>query len=430
MTPMEKVGRWIRNLLGNGPAADRVDQAKVDQYANIAFGLEIQEALLGGDKGSLSLPIDMAEYERRINAFVLPTDLAECRRRINAFVAVIERIVHQQSKVDALIAHPEVGLVWSTLIEKGLHPGDPDAIHKLLVFSAEFSRMTGNPDINNEVVQVVVMTDLENGQKPRGLFSVDGLPFVFKRGETLLWAFRPVNLDEEVTRRHYVGGSLGASFRVARGFWLRTSGYRGHQVEDKMIETVATGVLAITEGASLAGARAPMRRHEDVVLVQLDLDVGRADPEPLADEAMGPRVVGAGEDDMAVGVELGPLPLGQLPGGDGQPLQCRALHLVEDLQGDLLRRAVDLSRVGGAGWPGGRGDRGPDARPRPGDASHAGSQAGTRTGGHMSPTRLARRGSRRSSVCPSYAPGDGRAVAPPRLAYSHGRAGERGLMTP
>ena len=51
-----------------------------------------------------------------------------------------------------------------------------------------------------------------------------------------------------------------------------------------------------------------MRRHEGVVLIQLDLDVGRADPEPLANEAVGPG--GPGEDDMAVRAELGPLPLG------------------------------------------------------------------------------------------------------------------------
>jgi len=32
-----------------------------------------------------------------------------------------------------------------------------------------------------------------------------------------------------------------------------------------------------------------MRRHEGVVLIQLDLDLGRADPEPRGDEAVGPK---------------------------------------------------------------------------------------------------------------------------------------------
>jgi len=101
-----------------------------------------------------------------------------------------------------------------------------------------------------------------------------------------------------------------------------------------------------TQAGPAAGARAPMRRHEDVILLQLDLQVGRADPEPLANEAVGPGVVGPGEDDMAVGVELGPLPLGQLPRRHGQRVQRRALHLVEDLQGDLLGRPVDAAARG------------------------------------------------------------------------------------
>jgi hypothetical protein len=63
------------------------------------------------------------------------------------------------------------------------------------------------------------------------------------------------------------------------------------------------------ESAPLAGARPPMRRHEGVVLIQLDPDVGRADPErwPMRPGG-GPG--GPGEEDMAVRVELGPLPLG------------------------------------------------------------------------------------------------------------------------
>ena len=100
------------------------------------------------------------------------------------------------------------------------------------------------------------------------------------------------------------------------------------------------------EGAPLAGAGTPMRRHKGVLLIQLDLPRGGTDPESLADEAVRRRVVGPGEDDMAVGVELGLLPLGQLPRGHGQRVQGRALDLVEDRQGNLLGRAVDTAAGG------------------------------------------------------------------------------------
>jgi len=58
--------------------------------------------------------------------------------------------------------------------------------------------------------------------------------------------------------------------------------------------------------------------------------------------------------------------------------------------------------TGGAGWPGSQGARGADARLRPGEASNSGCQAGARTGGRISPTRVARRGSRGNSVCLSF----------------------------
>ena len=70
---------------------------------------------------------------------------------------------------------------------------------------------------------------------------------------------------------------------------------------------------------------------------------GGADPEPLAEQAMGRRVVGPVEDDVAVGVELGLLPLGELPGRERQREQRRALEPIEDLEGDLLDGAVEAA---------------------------------------------------------------------------------------
>lgn len=92
--------------------------------------------------------------------------------------------------------------------------------------------------------------------------------------------------------------------------------------------------------AALAGAGRAMGGHQGVIVKELDLAEGGPDPEALADEAMGGGVVGAGEDDMAVGVEFGALPLDQLPGGQGPGPERRALELIEDLQRAPLGRAV------------------------------------------------------------------------------------------
>ena len=75
------------------------------------------------------------------------------------------------------------------------------------------------------------------------------------------------------------------------------------------------------ERAPLAGAGGAMGGDEGVVVEELDLAQGGPDPEALAEQTMGGGVVGAGEDDVAVGVELGALPFELLPGREGQRLQ-------------------------------------------------------------------------------------------------------------
>jgi hypothetical protein len=93
--------------------------------------------------------------------------------------------------------------------------------------------------------------------------------------------------------------------------------------------------------AALPGPGGAMGRDQGVVVEELDLTEGGADPEALAEQAVGGRVVGAGEDDVTVGVQLGPLPLDQLPRREGQGPEGRPLARREDLQRGALGRAVD-----------------------------------------------------------------------------------------
>jgi hypothetical protein len=125
-----------------------------------------------------------------------------------------------------------------------------------------------------------------------------------------------------------------------RGRALATPAGRVHQELDLV------GGQMSGQGPALAGVGAAMSGDERVVVEQLDGAGARPDPEPLADEPMRPGVVGALEDDVAVTVELGPLPLGQLPRRGRQRLQGGALERVEDLERDLLDGAVDAAPGG------------------------------------------------------------------------------------
>src|SRR5439155_24565909 len=72
----------------------------------------------------------------------------------------------------------------------------------------------------------------------------------------------------------------------------------------------------------------------------LDVAPGRADPAPIAEQALRGWGVGAVEDDVAMAMELGLLPLGELARRDGERAQGGPLDLIEDGERDLLGRAV------------------------------------------------------------------------------------------
>src|SRR5438093_774328 len=120
-----------------------------------------------------------------------------------------------------------------------------------------------------------------------------------------------------------------------RGRALATPGGRLHEEVDFV------GRQVRGQRAALAGARAAMRGDERVVVEELDLQSGGAHPEALPEQTMRRGVVGAGEDDVTVGVKLGLLPLGELPGRQRQGEQGRALEPLEELERDLLDGAVD-----------------------------------------------------------------------------------------
>ncbi len=72
------------------------------------------------------------------------------------------------------------------------------------------------------------------------------LPFNLMKSEALVWVFPDVGYAEQVTRREFRGNSLGASFRVANGIYVRPGTFRGRSVETKSMEQTDSGMLGIT----------------------------------------------------------------------------------------------------------------------------------------------------------------------------------------
>lgn len=71
-------------------------------------------------------------------------------------------------------------------------------------------------------------------------------PFNLMKSEELLWLFGGTDYFEQVTQREFRGGSLGVSFRVAKGVYIRPGAFRGRSVATSSMKHTDSGVLGIT----------------------------------------------------------------------------------------------------------------------------------------------------------------------------------------
>lgn len=76
----------------------------------------------------------------------------------------------------------------------------------------------------------------EHSLVPRFDRRATRLPFNLMKSEEMLWLFSPADYFEQVTQREFRGGSLGVSFRVARGVYIRPSAFRGRSVASTSIQ--------------------------------------------------------------------------------------------------------------------------------------------------------------------------------------------------
>ena len=86
----------------------------------------------------------------------------------------------------------------------------------------------------------------EHGLVPRFDRRAVRPPFNLMKSEELLWLFGGTDYFEQITRREFRGGSLGVSFRVAKGVYIRPGAFRGRSVESSSMQHTDSGTLGIT----------------------------------------------------------------------------------------------------------------------------------------------------------------------------------------
>lgn len=161
-----------------------------------------------------------------------------------AEVAEESFIKHEQVK-EALIAG------WEEAVQHFLEDGNLEAGEESRLAAYAEHLGFSQEDLNKKgfytkFVQGAVLRELMEGKIPKRFNVIGALPFNFQKSETLVWAFTNVAYYEERSRRHYVGGSHGVSFRIAKGVYYRIGSFKGYPVETQEKVRVDTGILAVT----------------------------------------------------------------------------------------------------------------------------------------------------------------------------------------
>lgn len=142
---------------------------------------------------------------------------------------------------------------FDNTVEKFLDDGvlSAEEEEKIAEFKLHFSRFDQSVFDKNgslqKVVKSTILRDVVNGVEPKNKMEIQGnLPFMFQKGENLIWAFQNVDYYEQRTRTEYHGRSHGVSMRIAKGVYYRTGTFKGHPVKVEEMKLLSKGLVALT----------------------------------------------------------------------------------------------------------------------------------------------------------------------------------------
>lgn len=154
---------------------------------------------------------------------------------------------------------------WTDLVDELLQDGllEPAEEQRLSSFQQLFGLAQQDLDVSGgytRVAQAAVLRDLTSGKLPARVSVAGGVPVNLQKGESIIWAFRNVEMLEDKTRREYVGRSQGMSFRVMKGVYYRIGGFKGTPIDKTERVSVDRGMLVVTDrNIYFAGPQKSMR---------------------------------------------------------------------------------------------------------------------------------------------------------------------------
>ena len=197
----------------------------------------------------------------------------ECEKKFNQGLASIKQIVStcftnkedfylkdreiknivESSHIDNTALQQIYCSVFDDAIDNYLNDGVIDTQENRTV--ARFMQFTGLPQavLNanqslEKVVQSKVLQEILQGVAPTPKLTINGdFPFLLGKEEHLVWLFRNITLHQQKVQREFVGRSRGMSFRVMKGVYYRTGGFKGHPVETTVMQRIGIGSVCLTD---------------------------------------------------------------------------------------------------------------------------------------------------------------------------------------
>jgi len=140
---------------------------------------------------------------------------------------------------------------WEKAVEQFLDDGmiDVSEEKRLINFTDHFSLPQEILDGNGawtKIVKAAVLRDILNGIIPQRVNIEASIPVNLQKNESIVWAFPRSAYLEDKTRRQFVGGSQGLSFKVAKGVYFRTGAFKGRSVESTERVRSDVGMVVVT----------------------------------------------------------------------------------------------------------------------------------------------------------------------------------------
>jgi len=164
----------------------------------------------------------------------------------------IKRII-SDSYIDNASLEKEYLILFDNAVNQYLNDGVIDNLEEKTL--ARFIQFSGLPQATlntnkslEKILQSKVIQDILCGNKPAPRIQISGdFPFMLGKTESLVWLFRNITLHQLKVKKEYVGRTHGMSFRIMKGIYYRTGGFKGYPVETTIIQKMGTGSVCLTD---------------------------------------------------------------------------------------------------------------------------------------------------------------------------------------